>query len=373
MSTLLLTGATGMVGREVLARAAADRRFERVWCLVRPGAGESAQERLDATLRAVGCAPAPGRVVAVAGDVVAPELGLSPAARRELAGVTHVLHCAASVAFDLPLPASREINVLGTERMLALARTLPRLARFDAVSTAYVAGCRTDLVHEVDLAHDAGFHNAYEQSKHESEQLLRAAMDDLPIAVHRPSIVVGDSRTGRTGAWKVLYWPLKVIARGFLPVVPFDPDGRLDIVPVDFVADALLALQADPGTVGRTFHLAAGPARDTTMAEVTDRVFRALGRRPPLRVRPAVWRRVVRPALRAARSPGIERTLAAGLVYRPYLELRLRFDTTHADRHLRAAGVVCPAVLDYLDTIVAHALATDFGKRPAAAGASGPT
>jgi thioester reductase-like protein len=363
MSTLLLTGATGMVGRELLARAASDARFERVWCLVRPGSGESAQDRLDATLRKVGGTPDRSRVVAVAGDVVAPELGLAPAARRGLADVTHVLHCAASVSFDLPLGEAREINVHGTERMLALARTLPRLTRFDAVSTAYVAGCRSDLVHEVDLAHDAGFHNTYEQTKHESEQLLRAAMADLPVAVHRPSIVVGDSRTGRTGAWKVLYWPLKVIARGFLPVIPFDPEGRLDIVPVDFVADAVMALQRDAATLGRTFHLTAGPARDTTMAEVTDRVFRKLGRRPPLRVRPAVWRRVVRPALRATGSKGIAKTLAAGLVYRPYLELRLRFDTTHADRHLGAAGVSCPAVSDYIDTIVDHALATDFGKR----------
>lgn len=361
MGTLLLTGATGMVGRELLARAAADSRWERVLCLVRAGGGESAQQRLDAVLAKVGGKPDP-RVQAVAGDVVAPELGLG-AARKGLADVTHVLHCAASVSFDLPLAEAREINVLGTERMLALARTLPKLARFDAVSTAYVAGLRADLVHEVDLAHDQGFHNTYEQTKHESEQLLRAAMADLPIAVHRPSIVVGDSRTGRTGAWKVLYWPLKVIARGFLPVIPFDPEGRLDIVPVDFVADGVMALQQDPETVGRTFHLTAGPARDTTMAEVTDRVFRKLGRRPPIRVRPTVWRRVVRPALQATRIKGFERTLDAGLVYRPYLELRLRFDTTHADRHLRKAGVVCPAVTDYLDTIVDHALATDFGKR----------
>jgi thioester reductase-like protein len=361
MSTLLLTGATGMVGRELLVRAAAERRYERVLCLVRPGKGESAQERLDATLKKAGGTPDPKRLIAVAGDVVAPELGLG-AARKRLADVTHVLHCAASVSFDLPLVEAREINVHGTERMLALARTLPRLERFDAVSTAYVAGLRQDLVHEVDLEHEAGFHNTYEQTKYESEQLLRAAMADLPIAVHRPSIVVGDSRTGRTGAWKVLYWPLKVIARGFLPIIPFDPEGRLDIVPVDFVADGVMALSNDPDTLGRTFHLTAGPARDTTMAEVTERVFARLGRRPPFRVRPTVWKRVVRPALRATGSRRLERTLSSGLVYRPYLELRLRFDTTHADRVLEKAGLRCPRVMDYLDTIVSHALATDFGK-----------
>jgi thioester reductase-like protein len=137
------------------------------------------------------------------------------------------------------------------------------------------------VILESDLEHHAGFHNTYEQTKYEAELLLREAMAELPIAVHRPSIVVGDSRTGQTGAWKVLYWPLKVIARGWLPVIPYDPDSTLDIVPVDFVADAVLALARDPGTVGGTFHLAAGPDRDTTTGEMFPRVFRMLSRRPP--------------------------------------------------------------------------------------------
>jgi thioester reductase-like protein len=361
MSTLLLTGSTGMVGREVLARAARDPRFERVLCLIRPGGGGDARSRLDELLRKIGMEPDPDRLVGVAGDVVAPELGLSSTDRAELRGVTHVIHCAASVSFDLPIEEARQINVLGTERMLALARALPKLQRFDAVSTAYVAGCRDDLVQEADLDHDRGFHNTYEQTKYESEQILRRAMPDLPIAVHRPSIVVGDSRTGRTGAWKVLYWPLKVIARGWLPVIPFDPAGRLDIVPVDYVADAILALSADKETLGRTFHLAAGPARDTTMGELTDAVFRKLGRRKPRQVRPIWWRRVVRPAMMLNPSKNLRRTLHTGLVYRPYLELRLRFDTSEADRALEPRGVSCPPVVSYIDTIVDAALKSDFG------------
>lgn len=352
-----------MVGREVLARLCRDPRHERVLCLVRPSGGESAQARLDAVLGKVGEVAAPERVVAIAGDVVQPELGLSREARTALAGVQRIVHCAASVSFDLPLEESRMINVIGTERMLALARTLPRLERFDAVSTTYVAGLRDDVVREADLEHDRGFHNSYEQSKHEAEQLLRRAMADLPIAVHRPSIVVGDSRTGKTGAWKVLYWPLKVIARGLLPVLPYDPECRLDIVPVDFVADAILALADDPTTLGGTFHLAAGPGRDASMADFMAAVFRKLGRRPPLRVRPLAWRKVVRPALARLPSKKLRRTLRTGLAYRPYLELRLRFDTTEADRALSRTSVKCPAVLEYLDTIIEAALRSDFGRR----------
>ena len=219
-------------------------------------------------------------MVAIAGDVVEPELGLTLGDRNTLAQVDRILHCAASVSFALPLAEARAINVIGTERLLALARSLPRLQRFDAVSTAYVAGCRTSRILESELDHDAGFHSSYEQSKNESEQVLRRAMLDLPITVRRPSIVVGDSRTGRTGAWKVLYWTLKIVARGFLPVIPHDPEGKLDIVPVDFVADAIFALANDPETIGRTYHLAAGPDRDAFLGELTAAVFARIGRKP---------------------------------------------------------------------------------------------
>jgi len=359
VAVLLLTGATGMVGREILARAATDPRYSEVRCVIRPEGDVSAADRLTALCERIGLTPT-ARLRAIAGDVVEPGLGATPA---DLAGVTEVIHCAASVSFDLPLAQARQINVGGARNVIDVCAGLPGLRRLDAVSTCYVAGRRTGIVYESDLEHDAGFHNTYEQTKYEAELELRAAMADLPIAVHRPAIVVGDSRTGATGAWKVLYWPLKTIARGRLPVIPYDPDCTLDIVPVDFVADAVLALAQDPDTIGGTYHLAAGPGRDTTTGELFPRVFRMLDRRPPVRVPPVLFRRLIRPLLRMAPSGRMRRTLRAGLVYRPYLELRLQFDTTAADARLSTSGVVCPRVVDYIDTIVGAALATDFGSR----------
>lgn len=356
MSTLLLTGATGMVGREILARAAVDPRFDRVLCLMRPPL-----DRLEPLLAAYGVART-SHVSGLAGDVTQPNLGLT--GLRALAGVTHVLHCAATVSFDHSLEDARHINVGGTRHVLDICRQLSDLVRLDAVSTCYVAGRRRDLVTEPELTHRCGFHNTYEQTKYESEELLRAAKATLPIAVHRPSIVVGDSRTGRTGSWKVLYWPLKVLARGWLPAVPYDPAGRLDIVPVDFVASAILALSRNPDTIGQTFHLAAGPGRDTTFGELADYLSGRLGRRQPIRVSPLWWRRVVRPTLMLFPSRNLQTTLRNGLVYRPYLELRLRFETTAADAHLGPFGLRCPPVLTYIDTIVAAAIANDFGRRP---------
>ena len=343
-----------MVGREILARAAQDSRFDRILCLVRPPL-----DRFAALLADQGVAHA-AHVTALAGDVTEPALGV-PAA--EIADVTHVVHCAATVAFDHPLDEARRINVGGTRNVLDVCRRLSRLERLDAVSTCYVAGRRGDLVKEPDLSDAYGFNNSYEQTKYESELALRAAMPELPIAVHRPSIVVGDSRTGRTGAFKVLYWPLKVIARGWLPAVPYDPGAQLDIVPVDYVTSAILALSRDSATLGRTFHLAAGPGRDTTLGALAGHLSTRFGRRLPMRVRPVWWQRVVRPALMMMPSPALRRTLRTGLVYRPYLQMRVQFDTSDAEDRLRAHGIGCPRVVDYIDTIVDAAIASDFGKR----------
>jgi thioester reductase-like protein len=355
VSTLLLTGATGMIGREILVRAAADRRFDRVICLIRPPL-----DRLNVLLATHGVGD-PSRATAIAGDVTEPHLGIADA--TVLAGVTHVIHCAATVTFDHPLDEARRINVGGTQAILEVCRRLAKLERLDSVSTCYVAGRRPDIVMEPDLTHDFGFHNTYEQTKYEAERLLRAAMRDLPIAVHRPSIVVGDSRTGRTGSWKVLYWPLKVLARGWVPAVPYDPDGRLDIVPVDFVASAVLALSRDPSAIGGTFHLAAGPGRDTTVGVLAKHLRSRVEGRPPMGVRPIWWRSVIRPALMLLPSKNLRNTLLTGRVYQPYLELRLQFDTSRADSHLQAVGIGCPRVIEYIDTILEAAIASDFGRR----------
>ena len=125
-----------------------------------------------------------------------------------------MLHCAASVSFDLPLDESRSVNVEGTRRMLEFARGCPGLERFSYVSTAYVAGEPGGLFREDELAVGQRFRNPYERSKFEAELALRSEGRDLPLQILRPSIVVGDSSTGRTSSFNVLYGPLKALARG---------------------------------------------------------------------------------------------------------------------------------------------------------------
>jgi thioester reductase-like protein len=336
MGAVLLTGATGFVGREILSRFL-ERDDRHVFALVRAENDDEAAGRL----------PAHERLTAVAGNIEQRDLGLAEEAsarlRRE---VTTVLHCAASVSFDMPLEESRSVNVEGTRRMLHFARRCTRLERFSYVSTAYVAGEPGRLFREDELAVGQRFRNSYERSKFEAELALRREGADLPLQILRPSIVVGDSTTGRTSSFNVLYGPLKAFARGAVPAIPARRDAPVDIVPVDYVADRVHELSTS-GPDG-TFHVVAG-RNATTVGRLLEMSCEELGRAEPAVLPPRLYRRWVHPWLRRK-----YRALRRMEVYFPYFAMRVRFD----DRRLGPG----PRVESYFHRLVRYAQAARWGR-----------
>jgi thioester reductase-like protein len=365
---LLITGATGFLGMELVARLleGGDRR---IWALVRAPSQPEAERRVQATLAMIVPDPARAakRVIPVAGDILADDLGLAPRVREELAeSVTEVIHAAASVSFSLPLADARAVNVDGTRRVLELATLAASrgagLRRFAHVSTAYVAGTHRGPFREQDLALGQGFNNTYERSKWEAERLVRARAGQLPVQVFRPSIVVGDDRTGWTSSFNVIYTPLRAYARGALPALPARRSAPLDAVPVGYVARAILALaDAAPGS---TFHLAAGPAA-STIGEVIDRGAELLGQPRARALPPALYGRVAHPLLMRRGGPAQRRWLERGRVFFPYLATRVRFEigATRAALHDLGIEPVRP-LSSYLHTLLDFAERAEWGKRP---------
>ena len=336
MGAVLLTGATGFVGREVLSRFLA-RGDRHVYALVRAENDSEAAGRL----------PDHERLTAVAGDIEESGLGLADeTAERLRRDVSTVVHCAASVSFDLPLDESRRVNVDGTRRMAEFARGCPALERFTYVSTAYVAGEPGGVFREDDLAVGQSFRNPYEQSKFEAEVTLRREAGDLPLQVLRPSIVVGDSTTGRTTSFNVLYGPLRAFARGAMRAIPARRDSPVDIVPVDYVADRVYQLATD-GPDG-TFHLVAG-RNATTVGRLLEMSSSELERPEPVVLPPRLYTRLLHPLLRL-RNPRLRRME----VYFPYFSMRVRFD----DRHLGPG----PRVERYFHRLVRYAERARWGR-----------
>ena len=275
---ILVTGATGFLGVQ-LVHELLDRQPHAVLALlIRDRPGQSGQQRADLI---VPPAERP-RVQIYSGDVSQPNCGLDSAAYQRLsAETTRVIHSAATVRFNQSLDEARRINVEGTCRVLDFAAGARQLRSLAYVGTAYVAGERTGLVRESELAVGQSYRNTYEQTKAEAEALVRARLGSLPGVILRPSIIVGDSRTGVTSSFKMMYWPLKIYARRLWRTVPGYPDAVLDIVPVDFVAAAVARLVFDEAAFGCTVHLCAGPRGSATIQQIARRAaeyFRAPSR-----------------------------------------------------------------------------------------------
>lgn len=339
---LFLTGGTGFLGMELLARTLDQGDGPDVYVAVRAPDPAAAQTRLAETVGRLYETPPESiaRLRAVCADLTTPGLGLSSSARRSLvADVERVVHCAASISFTLPLEEAREINVGGTEAVLDLARTLPGLERFVHVSTAYVAGRAPVFFGEDDVG-GGDFRNTYEQTKLEAEVAV-TAVDDLPTAIVRPSIVVGESDSGWTSAFNVLYWPLQAFARGLLDSVPADPNGVVDMVPVDHVAEVIERVTYTPGAAGR-YHAVAG-ARALRVHELVDAVCAQLDRPRPHLSEPG--------SLPADHPAG---------VFAPYFDVATRFGDERASELAGRA----PEPLSYLPGLLDYGRTARWGKRP---------
>lgn len=361
---LVLTGATGFLGRELVHHLLQEEPTTRLALLIRGRDDADAQRRglavLADRLGGDALAAAQARVEILRADLERERVGLDAGAYEGLVARTAgVIHGAASVSFALPVEQARAINVEGTRRMLDLARAAG--CAFDYVGTAYVAGDRTGVALESELDVGQSFRNSYEQTKNEAEALVRSRAEEQRATIYRPSIIVGDSRTGRTSSFKVLYWPLKIFTRGFR-WVPGRPDAIMDVVPSDFVVRAVCYLRKQPGPSGQAFHLCAGPERAATLGHlgaVATEFFRC---KPPIFVEPK-WFVRARPLVDRLTFGRLRRILTTGRVYTPYLSLRLYFDTTRAREALAPGQIEAPRVDEFFLNQLRFARDTDWGKK----------
>ncbi|MCU1261103.1 MAG: Male sterility domain protein [Bryobacterales bacterium] len=358
---ILVTGATGFLGVQLVRELLERKPNAALALLIRNRAGQSGQQRADSFIPLA----ERSRVQVFSGDISQPNCGLDPAAYGRLsAETTRVIHSAATVQFDHSLDEARRINVEGTRHILDFARGARQLRSFAYVGTAYVAGERSDLVRENELAVGQSYRNTYEQTKAEAEAFVQSRLGSLPGVILRPSIIVGDSRTGVTSSFKMMYWPLKIYARRLWRTVPGYPDAVLDIVPVDFVASSVAQLLFDEAALGCTVHLCAGPRASATIQQVAHRAMEYFDGPEPRFVDPKFFFAVVRPLLFLSLWGRKRRVLRDGRAYRDYFTMRMQFDTSNAERLLQPAGVSPPPVLDYLDRLFQYCVASDWGRKP---------
>jgi NAD(P)-dependent dehydrogenase (short-subunit alcohol dehydrogenase family) len=350
VATYLVTGGTGLIGRHLLQRLLA-RPDAHVHVLVR-------QQSIGRLQAAVATMPGGERVVPLPGDLTEPKLGVNAAARRRLRGkIDHLVHLAA--LYDMTADEERniEVNVEGTRRVVALAEDL-QVGCLHHVSSVAVAGEAAGVFTEDMFDEGQRLPSPYHRTKFEAEKAVREATT-VPWRVYRPSIVLGDSRTGEMDKidgpyyfFPTIAWVAELPAAKRVPLV-VPPLGDSNAVPVDYVADSLDALIHRDGLDGRAFHLV--HPHPQPLIEVYNAFAKAAGA-PPVSV--TLPTPSIAPLTRLAgavmdRIPGAHSTVNLALArvgipaeVLPHSTFRPVFASDVTRRELADAGVAGPPELD---------------------------
>jgi len=283
------------------------------------------------------------------GDAASIDLGLSGVEFKGLVReVTRIHHCAQVTYLGVDRKTAERLNVDGAAEILELASHCDDLEALVFHSTTHVSGDRRGIVYEEDLAAGQAFRTVVEETKARAERMMRTAMDRLPIVVVRPATIVGDSRTGEVDRFDGPYLGVLLVVTSppdlALPL-PGRGDQPLNLVPIDWVARAAVALGRDPSARGGTFHLVDPnplPAR-----RVFELVARAGGRRGPRGSIPANLAKAL------LRAPGLERIAKSPRAFLETLTTAVTYDARHADERLSALDVPrCPPLESYIEKLV---------------------
>ena len=351
--TILVTGATGLLGSRIVASLLRGTDASIVVLVRDPARWQAIAARHG---------EATSRVTPLRADITRPGLGLdSRAAKRWMGSPTVVVHSAADIVFSRSLAEARRVNTEGTRNVIELAASFSH-ARFLYVSTAFAVGRRIGTISDGDGAEPVGWVNAYEQSKHEAEALVRSSGMEHVIA--RPSTIVCDDVCGSVTQINAVHRALRLYHAGLASMMPGSEGTPVDVIPADWAAHAIAKLALAREASGLTVNLCAGEGA-LPLGALLDRTY-ALWARDP------AWRRrgIARPALSDlptyelfersvelvgdARLKRITRSLSH---FVPQLALPKHFDTTRARALL---GNVAPPVSTYWDRMLEWLLASNW-------------
>ena len=307
----------------------------------------------------------------IEGNITSRDLGLEEVEYKRLCcEVDEVFHCAAATHFENQRADELvTVNVKGTENMLQFADS-GKQKRFHYVSTAYVAGKQNGIVYENEpVDEEPLFNNEYERSKFIAEQVVikYAKSNEIPYTIYRPSIIVGESETGATCKFDNLYTFMKVLfniqnsfinheSEGLNDItvrVPGIPDALINLVPVDYVADAIVAILKAKESINNFFHIT--NPNPPELSELRDLLMPVLGIEG-INVK-------IDGQMEHKRLSAIERLfLRHTRTYYSYLFSRLRFDCRNTQSVLESTGIICPVItIDLVRVLVDFAISHNWG------------
>ena len=344
-SVLLVTGYPSLHARRMIEQIITTEPGALVYTLRAPETPDAPQEappelELSTEQQA--------RVVFLEGTPHAMDLGLSGAEFRQLTSEVDRIHHLAHVGSSaVDRRTAQTINVVGAAEILEFARAAPQLGCLVFHSTAHVSGDRTGVVYEEDLERGQSFRSDSDETRMRAEVLLRRAMREVPIAVVRPTTIIGATSAGESDRLEGIYLlVLLVVATPAEIAIPFPGRGDtpLNIVPLDYAIRAAHAIGRHPSAPGRTFHLA--DPNPLSARSAFELVTHAGGRRTAKGSIPSNLAKAL------LRTPGIDRFARSPKAFVEQLTSNVRYDTRNTDQAIGSAGITCPPFESYVDDLV---------------------
>jgi len=371
---IFITGATGNIGVEIVNYLLRNSNA-RLTLLIRAKDTAAASSRIYESLSILDpcfeSSDIGGRIRALPGDITVPNLGL-PALDyiRLVKSMTHIIQCAASTKFNAPLESARTVNLKGTYNLLRLAEEASlygHLRKVAFMSTAFVCGNNSGNISENISPSMPHFSNVYEQTKWEAEQLIKNRFSHLTIDILRPSVVIGNSRSGRIKEVNVLYIPLKLILQGLVRSLPCHPSNKLDVVPVDYVAEtaAHILLNGRKASGNKVYHICAGikmsPAIDTIIGMTLRHLLPQTGSEILNNMKYILDHETYNSDFNEFRNPPrIKQIMQA---YESYLRHQRNFEISNLQKELRGTGILLPNFPEYFKRTLDYAVQTRWGKQ----------
>ena len=340
---VLLTGfPSGLLARRVLSALLASPERPHVACL-------TPTKQLDAAEQALLELPAEhrARTQLVLGEPTAMDFGMAGKRFMELSERVYVVHhCAFAAYTGARVESAARYNVDATGEVLELCEQSAR-CRLVLWSTTRVRGRLSGRIAEGELPRPPGFANAIDESRYQAELAVREAMERVPTTILRPSIIVGDSRTGEIDRMEGPY--LLILLMLSSPVdlrvpLPGRGDVPLNLVPIDYAVEAGVAIGRDPRSVGRTFHLV--DEQPPSARRVFELIAEATGRPGPVGSLPSQL------ATALLRTPGLERFSQIPRTFLEQLATDVAYDARNTRELLAGTGISCPKAASYLPVMV---------------------
>ncbi|MBN1932681.1 MAG: SDR family oxidoreductase [Desulfobacterales bacterium] len=374
MKTYFITGATGAIGCAIVPLLLKNDDCQ-VRLLMRAKNHQDLENRLAKLMTFWGYVSNQNKILcrikAIPGDITLPRFGTN---QKEYEGLsyecTHIIHSAGNVRMNLPLEEARKCSVDSAHNIMGFAeacRQRGNLKKVEFVSTVGVGGRNPGLIPETWITNKRGFHNTYEEAKAESEIFIAQQIkNEMPVTVHRPSMVVGDSKTGRIIHFQIFYHLCEFLSGSrTLGITPDVQNTLLDIIPSDYVARAIAWSCNQDATVGHILHLCSGPDKAIEINDLKTKIqdiFKSYGKKLPKTISvPINLFRVSLPIIRLFISPRAKRALKALPIFFEYLAEHQSFANQSTQALLSPEGIVVPPIRDYLEIILTYYLRHTHG------------